>query len=315
MKILRLAACAATLALFASSAPLSAAPLPVRNDYANSQFATALAAGLKDFYARNFDQAQREFETALNFVPDNTLAISFLNAAASHVGGGLDVLTNVEEDAAAKLPKDYDAHVRLGFSYLFAGLLGRDRTVDAREELNNAVAIDVNGQAARVGLGIMRSNERSANRAKTEFLAALRGDPNNVLAREYLGTIYQVDLRNPDEALKYVVGVPNLVPGYADIQFHLASIMQDLKLYDEAIRYAKAGIDLDTGRVGEAGQHGYVLIAQMYLAQKKLDQAKKYLQQAVTYDADGIYAKKLLDKIAKGDYNDKSAASTPQPKK
>ena len=130
-----------------------------------------------------------------------------------------------------------------------------------------------------------------------------------------MGTIYQVDLRDPQEGLKYVVGVPNLVPDYADIQFHLASIMQDLKLYDDAIRYAKAGIALDTGRVGEAGQHGYVLIAQILLQQKKVGEAKKYLQQAVTYDADGIYAKKLLDKIAKGDYEDKSAGSTPPPAK
>jgi tetratricopeptide (TPR) repeat protein len=194
---------------------------------------------------------------------------------------------------------------------MFAGLLGRDRSVDAREELNAAASIDPNAQAAHVGLGIMRSNERSANRAKTEFLAALRTDANNVLAREYLGTIYQVDLRNPEEGLKYVVGVPNLVPGYADIQFHLASIMQDLKLYDDAVRYAKAGIALDTGRVGEAGQHGYVLIAQILLQQKKVPEAKRYLQQAVAYDADGIFAKKLLDKIAKGDYDDKSAPTSP----
>lgn len=312
--LLRLAACALTFSLACIASPGGAAPLPERNDYANAQFTTALEAGLKDFYARNFQQAQREFETALKFVPDNTLAISFLNAAAAHVGGALDVLTNVEEDAVGKLPKNYNAHVRLGFTYLFAGLLGRDRTVDAREELNSAVNLDAAAPAAHIGLGIMRSNERSANRAKTEFLAALRTDPNNVLAREYLGTIYQVDLRNPEEGLKYVVGVPNLVPAYADIQFHLASIMQDLKLYDDAIRYAKAGIALDTGHVGEAGQHGYVLIAQILLQQKKVSEAKRYLQQAVSYDADGLYAKKLLDKIAKGDYDDKSA-STPPPKR
>ena len=153
----------------ALAAPLSAAPLPERNDYANPQFATALGAALKDFYARNFEQAQREFETALNIVPDNTLAIAFLNASASHVGGGLDVLSNIEEDAVGKSPKSYIAHVRLGFTYLFSGLLGRDRSVDAREELNAAVNLDATAQAAHVGLGIMRSNERSANRRRPNF--------------------------------------------------------------------------------------------------------------------------------------------------
>lgn len=283
--------------------PLAAGADDGRNDYANRKFAAALEGALRDFYARDFDRAQKEFKAALAVVPDNTLAISFMNASAAHVGGALEALTDVEEDEAGKAPKDYLAHVRLGFSYLFAGLFGADRNLDAREEFDTAVLLDPSGGAAHVGLGIMRENERSANRAKVEFLSALRVDPQNVLAREYLAGIYQVDLRDPQEGLRYAIDVPNLVPGYADIQFHLASIMDDLHQYDAAIAYAKAGIDLDTGRVGEAGQFGYTLIAQILLKQKKVADAKKYLEQAVAYDADGIYAKKLLEKIAKGDYD------------
>jgi Tfp pilus assembly protein PilF len=283
---------------------------PARNDYANLKFAAQVDIALHDFYTRNFEAAQKEFEAALRVVPDNTLAISFMNAAAAHVGGGLEALTNLEEDAVGKAPKDYLAHVRLGFSYLFAGLLGSDRSLDAREEFNSAVGIDPKAQAAHVGLGIMRENERSANRAKVEFLAAMQTDPNNVLAREYLAGIYQVDLRDPQTGLRYAVAVPNLVPNYADIQFHLASIMDDLNQYDAAISFAKAGLALDPGRVGEAGQYGDTLIAQILLKQKKVADAKKYLEQAVANDADGVFARKLLDKIAKGDYDDKSSGST-----
>jgi len=287
----------------------NAAAGPVRNDYANLKFAAQLDLALHDFYARNFEQAQKEFAAALDVIPDNTLAISFMDASAAHVGDALEALTNLEEDAVGKSPKSYLAHVRLGFSYLFAGLLGADRSLDAREEFNAAVSIDPSGQAAHIGLGIMRENERSANRAKVEFLAALRTDPNNVLAREYLASIYQVDLRDPQEGLRYAVAVPNLVPDYADIQFHLASIMDDLTEYDAAIAYAKAGLALDPGRVGAAGQYGYTLIAQILLKQKKVADAKKYLEEAVANDADGVYARKLLDKIAKGDYDDRSSGS------
>ena len=287
---------------------------PARNDYANLKFSAQLETALHDFYARDFQRAQAEFSAALEIVPDNTLAISFMNAAASHVGGALEELTNLEEDAVARSPKDYLAHVRLGFTYLFADLQGADRSRDAFDEFNAAVALDPNAQAAHVGLGIMRENERSANRAKIEFLAAMRTDPDNVLAREYLAGIYQVDLREPQEGLRYAVMVPNLVPEYADIQFHLASIMDDLNEYDAAITYAKAGLALDTGRVGEAGQYGYTLIAQILLKQKKVGEAKKYLEQAVAYDADGIYARKLLERIAKGDYDDKSSGSTTESK-
>jgi Tfp pilus assembly protein PilF len=281
-----------------------------RNDYANRSFTTPLAAALHHFYARDFDRSEREFAQALNVVPDNTFAISFMNASAAHLGGALETLTNAEEDAVGKAPKDYLAHVRLGFSYLFASSSGTDRSLDAREEFNAAVGIDANAQAAHIGLGILRENERSANRAKIEFLAALHADPNNVLAREYLAGIYQVDLRDPQGGLRYAIAVPNLVPDYADIQFHIASIMDDLQQYDAAIAYAKAGLALDSGRVGEAGQYGDTLIAQILLKQKKVADAKKYLEEAVANDADGIYARKLLDRIAKGDYDGKSSSST-----
>lgn len=281
-----------------------------RNDYANRSFTTPLAAALHDFYARDFDRSEKEFAQALSVVPDNTFAISFMNASAAHLGGALEALTNTEEDAVGKVPKDYLAHVRLGFSYLFASLSGADRSLDAREEFNAAVGIDPSAQAAHIGLGILRENERSANRAKIEFLAALHADPNNVLAREYLAGIYQVDLRDPQGGLRYAIAVPNLVPDYADIQFHIASIMDDLQQYDAAIAYAKAGLALDSGRVGEAGQYGDTLIAQILLKQKKVADAKKYLEEAVANDADGIYARKLLDRIAKGDYDGKSSSST-----
>ncbi|MGH7684111.1 MAG: hypothetical protein ACREMT_07200, partial [Vulcanimicrobiaceae bacterium] len=239
----------AALLVFCATVQPASAQGP-RNDYAKPAFSDALENGLHDFYVRNFADAQRSFARALGVVPDNTLAISFMNAAAAHVPGALEHLVDDEENLVGKTPKDYVARVRLGFSYLFQSETGRDRTLDARDELNAALVIDANAQAAHVALGIMRENERSANRAKVEFLAALRADPNNVLAREYLGIIYQVDLHEPATGLRYDVDVPNLVPGYADIQFHLASIMDDLQQYDAALAYAKRGIALDTGRSG-----------------------------------------------------------------
>jgi len=131
------AACA--VPLVAASAPLqSAVPLPApaaRNDYLRPAFTAPLAEGLRAFYARDFPGARRGFESALAVVPDNTLALSFLNAAAAHVPSDLDALINAEEDALGGAPKNYANHVRLGFSYMFASVSGRDRAQDAREEL------------------------------------------------------------------------------------------------------------------------------------------------------------------------------------
>jgi Tfp pilus assembly protein PilF len=304
----RLAAATLALASFLfASVPAAAETPPTggRNDYANSAFMTPLNRGFELFYSRAFKDAEAAFEQALGVIPDNTLALSFLNAAAAQQNGELDVLTNVEEDALAGTPKNYVNHVRLAFSYLFQSITGRDRTQDARDELNAAVALNQSAQAAHVGLGIMRFNERSANRAKTELLLALKVDPNNVLAREYLGQLYQTDLRDPQRGLAYVIDVPNEVPNYADIQFHLGSLLYDLKQPQAAIGYVKRGIALDTGHVGEAGQHGYTLLARIYIDEHKLDDAKKALNDSIAANADTIFARTLLAKIQNGDFDDK----------
>ena len=270
-----------------------------RNDYTRPEFSADVSAGLKHFYTSDFKAAEADFERALAVVPDNTLAISFLNAAAAQRQGELDVLTNVEEDAVSGAPKNYVNHVRLAFSYLFESGSGRDRTQDARDELNAAVALDPDRPSAHVGLGIMRFEERSANRSKTEFLAALRTDPNDVLAREYLGQLYQTDLRDPQRGLQYVIDVPNLVPQYADILFHIGSLLYDLHQNDAAISYLERGIALDVTRVGEAGQHGYTLLARIYLDAKRLDDARRVLRASIAAGVDVDYAHTLLARIGR----------------
>ncbi|MBV9440186.1 MAG: hypothetical protein JOZ24_09370 [Candidatus Eremiobacteraeota bacterium] len=309
---LALAALASTL-LAASPAPSQKLAAEARNDYHNQAFTAPLSAGLRAFYARKFSEARKSFDDALAVIPDNTLAIAFLNATTAQTTGDLDALVNDEEDALAKNPKSALAHVRLGFSYLFASETGRDRNVDAREELNAAVAIDPTSQAAHTGLGIMRESERSANRAKSEFTAALAADPQNVLAREYLARIYQIDLKDPQAALARIVDVPNLVPDYADIYFHLASLLHDLHQYAAAIDYATRGLQIDVGHVGEAGQHGYTLLARIYLDEKKPDDARRVLRASITAGTDVAYAAVLLQKIDGGAYGKVSPAPTSAP--
>ena len=193
---------------------------------------------------------------------------------------------------------------------MFATLTGRDRGEDAREELNAAVAINAKAQAAHVGLGIMRFNDRSANRAKVEFNEALDDDKNNVLAREYLGQLYQLDLRDPQRALAYEIDVPNLVPGYADILFHIGSIFDDLKQYDTAVKYITQGLEIDTGRVGEAGQEGLTALADIYLKEHKITDAKRVLNAAIAENVNTLYAQTLLNKIADGVFD---ASPSPGP--
>ncbi|HZO95082.1 MAG TPA: tetratricopeptide repeat protein [Candidatus Baltobacteraceae bacterium] len=297
------------------SAPARAGSAPPRDDYARADFAAPLGGALRAFYARDFADARKGFETALAAVPDNTLALSFLNATAAQTPGDLEALVDEEEDALGKTPKSELAHVRLAFSYLFVSTIGRDRTQDAREELNAALALDPDSQAAHTGLGIMRENERSANRAKTEFLAALETDPNNVLAREYLAQIYQTDLKDPQRALAEIVNVPNLVPDYADIYFHLASVMQDLGQNGAAVAYATRGLQTDVGHVGEAGKYGYTLLARIYIDERRLDDARRVLKAAISAGTDSEYASTLLAKLDAGAFGKPGASPPPAARK
>jgi tetratricopeptide (TPR) repeat protein len=311
--VVRIALLAGAWLCAAGDFPAGAQPAAAgRNDYADRAFGVPLGAGLRAFYVRDFPTARRSFERALTVIPDNTLAIAFLNATAMQTPGELDALIDAEEDALGKHPKDYLTHVRLAFSYLFASQTGRDRDADAREELNAAVALDPDAPAAHVALGILRETQRSMNRAKVEFLTALRGDETNVLAREYLALIYQTGLRDPQRGLAYVIDIPNVAPDYADIYYHIASLFDDLGQPDAARRYATLGLEKDIAHVGEAGQHGYTLLARIYLNENKTADARRVLRASIAADADAAFATTLLRKIDNGDFD--AHRATPPPR-
>jgi tetratricopeptide (TPR) repeat protein len=296
---LRAALCGAAFAL-AAAPGAAAAPAPAA--YADPAFAAPLDAGLRAFYQRDFATARDRFAAALAIVPDNTLAIAFLNATAAQTPGAFDALVVAEEDRLVDDPHGYVTQLRLGFSYAFSGALGRDRSADAREALEAAAAARPGAAAPHDGLGILRENERSANRAKIEFLAALASDPNDVLAREYLAALYQVDLKDPQRGLGYAIEVPNLVPGYADIDFHIASLLHDLGQLPAAIDYATRGLEIDVGHVGEAGQHGYTLLARIYLDERHAADARRVLNASIAAGVDVEYAQTLLARLDAGDY-------------
>jgi tetratricopeptide (TPR) repeat protein len=275
---------------------LGAVPAPAPDAYADGAFVDHLDAGLHSFYGRDFAAAQTQFAAAVAAEPGNTFAIAFLNAAAVHQPGVLDALITREEDRAA-VGRSYDAHVQLGISYAFAAAVDAAREADARDEFTTAVAIDPTRAGAHDGLGILRQNARSANRAKLEFQAALALDPSDVLAREYLGLLYQVDLKEPARGLTYVIGIPNEIPGYADIDFHIASLLDDLHQPTAAITYATRGLELDIGHVGEAGQHGLTLLARIYLEQKRVADARRVLLAAIAANTDRAYATTLLNRL------------------
>ena len=283
------------------TSPPSLAAASTEDPYADHAFVSDLNTGLSAFYSTQFDDARTDFNAALKIAPTDSLALSLMNAAVSNIGpDALDSLANAEEDVVVKHPKDAIAQTRLAYTYLFEAQTMPQRTGDAKDALDAALASEPTLAGAHVGLGIYRLGEDSTNRAKAEFLAALASQPHDILALEYLSGIYQNDLRDPQRALTYLIDVPNLIPNYADAYFHLGSIMEDLGQYDAGVAYLKTAINIDGGHVGEAGQFGLPLLGDIYLKLHELDLAKKAYADAVTFGEEPEYAKAQLDRIRSG---------------
>lgn len=283
------------------TSPPSFAAASTEDPYADHAFVSDLNTGLSAFYSTQFEDARTDFNAALKIAPTDSLALSLMNAAVSNIGpDALDSLANDEEDIVVKHPKDAIAQTRLAYTYLFEAQTMPQRTGDAKDALDAALASEPTLAGAHVGLGIYRLGEDSTNRAKAEFLAALASQPHDILALEYLSGIYQNDLRDPQRALTYLIDVPNLIPNYADAYFHLGSIMEDLGQYDAGVAYLKTAINIDGGHVGEAGQFGLPLLGDIYLKLHELDLAKKAYADAVTFGEEPEYAKAQLDRIRSG---------------
>jgi tetratricopeptide (TPR) repeat protein len=297
-----ISALAAASLLFVRTGAQAAAGQSTGEQYGNRQFLTHVGDGLGAFYSKNFVKARGDFEAALAIAPADSFAMSFLNATLRNISvDALVELGNQEEEAVAKNPKDALAQTRLGYTYLFMAQFQTARGPDARDAFNAALAVDPSFSSAHVGLGIYRLGENSTSRAKAEFLAALVTSPKDVLAREYLSSIYQVDLKDPNRALAYLIDIPNLMPNYPDAFYHLGSIMDDLGQYDASIKYLKTAIDLDKGHVGEAGQSGLPLLGQVYLKIHKLTEAKLAFAEAIVYGEAPEFSQSMLDKIKRGD--------------
>ena len=123
-----------------------------------------------------------------------------------------------------------------------------------------------------------------------------------------MAQLYQSDLHDPQRGLSYAIEVPNLVPEYADIHFHLGSLFYDLKQPEAALAELERALQLDAGNVGEA-RHSYALIARIYLDRHDLADARKVLDRSLAANADTIVARHLLDKIERGDYDAPKAKS------
>ena len=277
------------------------------------QVATAIADGLSSFYARHFVEAQADFDRALALAPANAFALSFADAAAAQVPEALPRRQKAAGVEVAAHPDDPVAALHRGYAMLFALVGDRDGS-QARGDLERAARGLRDPASAHDGLGVLAYRRRAVAVAKHEFQAALAIDPDDPLAREYLGEIEQTELADPQRALGAFAALPDLLPAYADGFFHLGSTLVDLHQPALAERYLERAVALDPHGVGQAGQFGYSLLARIALDEGAYDRAHELLERAIAVGADAPYAKTLeadLERRRQAPPNDRRRSPLP----
>jgi hypothetical protein len=76
-------------------------------------------------------------------------------------------------------------------------------------------------------------------------------------------------------------------------------MLDDLRQFPAAADYATRGLEIDVGHVGEAGRHGYTLLARIYLDEQRPDDARRVLRASIAAGVDVEYAQALLAKLPK----------------
>ena len=230
-----------------------------------------LGPGLRAFYARDFAAARQGLRSGAG------------GRARQHAGALVPAtpprrrrrasstrLVDAEEDGLAKSPKSALAHVRLG---LLVPVRVADRARPQRRRARGAQrrrrsstrprrprtrawASCASPSAAPTGRR-PSSSPRSSSRPEQRAGARV---PLAHLPDRSQGSAARADhdhrRAEPGAGLRRHRLPPRLA-------------LQDLGQYDAAIDYATRGLQADVGHVGEAGQHGYTLLARIYLDSRR----------------------------------------------
>ncbi len=251
-----------------------------------------IEAGMKAFYAEDYDAAIEHFDATLKKRPHDSLAMAFLLHASYKKKEINEVINRFEQRAVAR-GEDPTALSQLGMAYFLRGMLIPNQLDEAITEFMQAIKDDPQLSMAYTGLGMVYCQKRMMPRAKGYFVRSLRVDPHDVMAMELLGNIMLIDEKKPEDARQLFERVVAELPTYPDGHYYMGSSLFDLGKYDEAIPYLMRSRELDPKGLTK-GFDAASLLGDTLMRENRTAEAIEAYQDALEMRPDSTYIETRL---------------------
>jgi putative PEP-CTERM system TPR-repeat lipoprotein len=233
---------------------------------ANPQSAEAQFAKGRVLRAKgNYDKAEVAFKEVLRLNP--RAAAARVELARLRIRAGADDAVAVATDAANADPASVDAKLTLA-----RALLQKRDVAKAEVALDELVRVAPNVAAVHTQLGLLRALKNDAAGARAAFSRALELDPMQL---EAISGMTAVDMSSgrKQEALARVDALTGTAPKNVNALLVAAQAHAAASNFTRAEELARTAIDVDPSSLG-----AYSLLGRIYLAQKRLDQARAQFQ-------------------------------------
>lgn len=261
-------------------------------------YSPEIEAGMKAFYAEDYEGALVNFEQCIKVHPQDSLAMAYLLDVAYKKKEVNETINRIEAQAVSR-GEDPTALAHLGMAYFLRGMLEPSYLDEAITELKQAVNDDPQLSIGYTGLGMIYFQKRMMPRAKGYFVRSLRVNSHDIMALELLGNIYLVDEKKPEDARQLFARIIGELPTYPDGHYYVGSSLYDLNRFDEAVPYLSRCVELDPKGLTK-GFDAASLLGDVLVKENRNAEAISAYEKALAMRPDSEYIKVRI-KQAKGE--------------
>jgi len=261
---------------------------------ANQRFHSSRALLLTALLLLPFAQSNAAIfsEDALNALTDDSASKTSLNPSIDTEGrigaeafaraniapgkGGLDELQKIARDAIAANPKSGLAHEVLGTALFYSGNFPAALT-----EFQTATRLEPTQTGPWTKLGIVQMELDKLEDAEKSLLTALKQKPDNRVANQRLGLLYEYQQKNAQAIQYFQKGLAGTDSNYLGVALNLGRLLNQAGLYTETIKHLAARVPLNS-RITEA----HAILATAYLETNQYDDAAKHFSKALEASPD-----------------------------